>query len=69
MTDAFGRRAKQGLPQLVSSRLRVDQREECCGVESAFVMERPSDGGIYRAGHGFHSQSFEQPGYCVLGPN
>ena len=29
-------------------------------------MERPSDGGIYRAGRGLNSSNFEFPGYCVL---
>ena len=51
-TDAYGRRAPTGLLQVVSRRLRVDQSDECCGAENAFVMEQPSDGGIYRAGRG-----------------
>ena len=67
-TDAFGHRARDGLLQVVTRRLRVDQGEECCGVENAFVMERPSDGGIYRAGHGFHSDNFEYPG-TACSPN
>jgi hypothetical protein len=32
-------------------------------------MERPSDGGIYRAGRGTGSANFEFPGYCVLRTN
>ena len=68
-TDAYGRRAPTGLLQVVSRRHRVDQSEECCGVENAFVMEQPSDGGIYRAGRGLNSESFEFPGYCVLRAN
>jgi hypothetical protein len=68
-TDAYGRRAAAGLLQAVSRRIRVDQSDECCGAENAFVMEQPSDGGIYRAGRGLNSASFEFPGYCVLGAN
>ena len=68
-TDARGRRAAAGLLQVVARRARVDQRRECCGVENAFVMERPSDGGIYRAGRGLNSANFEFPGYCVLRAN
>ena len=68
-TDAYGRRAAAGLLQAVSRRIRVDQSDECCGVENAFVMEQPSDGGIYRAGRELKSANFEFPGYCVLGPN
>jgi len=68
-TDAYGRRAPTGFLQVVSRRLRVDQSHECCGAENAFVMERPSDGGIYRAGRGLNSASFEFPGYCVLRAN
>jgi hypothetical protein len=68
-TDAYGRRAGAGLLQVVSRRLRIDQSKECCGTENAFVMERPSDGGIYRAGRGLHSANFEFPGYCVLRAN
>lgn len=68
-TDARGRRAGSGLLQVVASRGRVDQRRECCGVENAFVMERPSDGGIYRAGRGVSSTGFEYPGFCVLRTN
>jgi hypothetical protein len=68
-TDAYGRRAAAGLLQAVSRRIRVDQSEECCGAENAFIMEEPSDGGIYRAGRGLRSASFEFPGYCVLGAN
>jgi hypothetical protein len=68
-TDAFGRRAATGLLQVVSRRHRVDQSDECCGVENAFVMEQPSDGGIYRAGRGLNSKGFEFPGYCVLRSN
>ena len=68
-TDPYGRRAATGLLQVVSRRHRVDQSDECCGVENAFVMEQPSDGGIYRAGRGLNSKSFEFPGYCVLRSN
>jgi hypothetical protein len=68
-TDAYGRRAAAGLLQAVSRRIRVDQSDECCGAENAFIMERPSDGGIYRAGRGLKSASFEFPGYCLLAPN
>jgi hypothetical protein len=68
-TDAYGRRAATGFLQVVSRRLRVDQSDECCGAENAFVMERPSDGGIYRAGRGLNSRGFEFPGYCVLRTN
>jgi hypothetical protein len=68
-TDAFGRRAPAGIAQFVSSAIRVDQSRECCGPESAFVMERPSDGGIFRSGRAGGSRGFEFPGYCVLGPN
>lgn len=68
-TDAYGRRAGAGLLQVVSRRLRIDQSRECCGTENAFVMDRPSDGGIYRAGRGLNSANFEFPGYCVLRAN
>ena len=68
-TDALGRRSASGLLQVVSRRLRVDQSDECCGPENAFIMERPSDGGLYRAGRGLNSKNFEFPGYCVLGAN
>ena len=68
-TDAYGRRRAAGLLQVVSRRIRVDQSEECCGAENAFVMEQPSDGGIYRAGRGLNSKNFEFPGYCVLRAN
>ena len=68
-TDAYGRRAPAGLLQVVSRKIRIDQSEECCGAENAFVMEQPSDGGIYRAGRGLNSKSFEFPGYCVLRTN
>jgi hypothetical protein len=68
-TDAYGRRAAAGLLQAVSRRIRVDQSDECCGAENAFVMEQPSDGGIYRAGRELKSAGFEFPGYCLLGPN
>jgi hypothetical protein len=69
-TDAFGRRAEQGLLQVVSRRLRVNQRRECCGPENAFIAEQPSDGGIHRAGRGFRpKRGFEYPGYCVLRTN
>jgi hypothetical protein len=65
-TDARGRRAPSGLLQVVARRHRIDQADECCGPENAFVMERPSDGGLYRAGRGLNSANFEFPGYCVL---
>jgi hypothetical protein len=68
-TDAYGRRAAAGLLQAVSRRIGVDQSDQCCGAENAFVMEQPSDGGIYRAGRGLKSAGFEFPGYCLLGPN
>ena len=68
-TDAYGRRATTGFLQVVARRLRVDQSKQCCGPENAFVMERPSDGGIYRAGRGLNSSNFEFPGYCVLRAN
>jgi hypothetical protein len=68
-TDAFGRRAPQGFLQIVSRRVRIDQSRECCGPENAFIMERPSDGGIYRAGRGLNSANFEFPGYCVIRTN
>jgi hypothetical protein len=68
-TDAYGRRATAGFLQVVARRPRVDQSDECCGAENAFIMERPSDGGIYRAGRGLNSSNFEFPGYCVLRAN
>jgi hypothetical protein len=68
-TDAYGRRAGAGLLQVVSRRIRIDQSRECCGAENAFVMERPSDGGLFRAGRGLNSKNFEWPGYCVLRTN
>jgi hypothetical protein len=68
-TDAFGKRARAGLLQVVARRLRIDQTRECCGGENVFAMERPSDGGIYRAGRGLNSANFEFPGYCVLRAN
>jgi hypothetical protein len=69
-TDAFGRRAEEGLLQIVSRRIRVDQRLERRGPENAFIAEQPSDGGIYRAGRGFRpKKGFEFPGYCVLRTN
>ncbi len=68
-TDAYGRRAAAGLLQVVSRRTGVDQSRECCGAENAFIMERPSDGGLYRAGRGLNSSNFEFPGYCVLATN
>jgi hypothetical protein len=68
-TDAYGRRAAAGLLQVVSRKIRIDQSDECCGAENAFVMEQPSDGGIYRAGRGLNSKNFEFPGYCVLKSN
>jgi len=54
----------------VSNRIRVDQRRERYGVENAFIAEQPSDGGIYRAGHGLRPRrGFEFPGYCVIRSN
>jgi hypothetical protein len=58
------------LLQIVSRRIRVDQRCERGGVENAFIAEQPSDGGIYRAGRGFRpKRGFEYPAYCVLRSN
>jgi len=69
-TDAYGRRSGVGLLQVVSSRVRVDQRGERHGVENVFLAERPSDGGIYRAGRGLRPpRGFEFPGYCVIRSN
>ena len=69
-TDAFGTRAARGLLQVVSRRIRVDQRRERDGVENAFIAEQPSDGGIFRAGRGWRPvRGFEYPGYCVLRTN
>jgi hypothetical protein len=69
-TDAYGRRADRGLLQIVSRRVRVDQRRERDGVENAFIAEQPSDGGIFRAGRGLRpAQGFEFPGYCVVRSN
>jgi hypothetical protein len=69
-TDAYGRRADTGLLQVVSRRIRADQRHERDGVENAFIAEQPSDGGIFRAGRGFRPRrGFEFPGYCVLRSN
>jgi hypothetical protein len=69
-TDALGRRAERGLLQVVSRRIRVDQRRERYGVENTFIAEQPSDGGIYRAGRGFRPpRGFEFPGFCVLRTN
>jgi hypothetical protein len=69
-SDAYGRRSPAGLLQIVSSRIRVDQRRERDGVENAFIAEQPSDGGIFRAGRGFRPRTgFEFPGYCVLRTN
>ena len=69
-TDAYGRRAAAGLLQIVSTRIRIDQRRERDGVENAFIAEQPSDGGIFRAGRGFRPRmGFEFPGYCVLRSN
>ena len=59
-----------GLLQIVSRRIRVDQRRERDGVENAFIAEQPSDGGIFRAGRGWRpKKGFEFPGYCVLRSN
>jgi hypothetical protein len=69
-TDAYGRRAEAGLLQIVSSRIRIDQRRARDGVENAFIAEQPSDGGIFRAGRGWRpKKGFEFPGYCVLRSN
>jgi hypothetical protein len=69
-TDAYGRRAPSGLLQIVSRRIRVDQRRERDGVENMFLAEQPSDGGIHRAGRGFRPRKgFEFPGYCVIRTN
>ena len=69
-TDAWGRRGASGISQFVAARgAIVDQARERGGVENAFVMERPSDGGLFRAGRGFRSAGFEFPGYCVVRSN
>jgi hypothetical protein len=68
-TDAYGRRAATGLLQRVTRRIRLSQARESDGVDNAFVMERPSDGGIYRPGRGYSSTGFERDGYCVLRAN
>jgi hypothetical protein len=68
-TDAYGRRASSGLLQVVARRLRIDQSGECCGAENRFDMDRPSDGGIYRAARGRGPSNFEFPGYCVIRSN
>jgi hypothetical protein len=68
-TDAYGVRAAAGLLQVVSRRIRVNQARECCGAENVFIAEHASDGGIYRAGRGRRSASFEFPGYCILRSN
>jgi hypothetical protein len=68
-TDAYGRRSRTGFLQVVARRLRIDQSDDCCGAENAFVMERPSDGGLYRAGRGGNSANFEFPGYCIIRAN
>jgi hypothetical protein len=50
--------------------VRVDQRREYGGVENTFIAERPSDGGIYRAGRGLRARAgFEFPGFCVIRSN
>ena len=68
-TDAYGRRSLSGLLQVVGS-VSIDQRRERHGVENAFIAERPSDGGIYRAGRGLRPpRGFEFPGYCVIRTN
>jgi hypothetical protein len=68
-TDAYGRRAGAGLLQVVARRLSIDQSRECCGAENRFDMQRPSDGGIYRAARGRRPGNFEFPGYCVIRSN
>jgi hypothetical protein len=68
-TDAYGRRAREGLLQVVARRLRVDQSDDCCGAENRFDMDHPSDGGIYRAALGRGPANFEFPGYCVIRAN
>ncbi len=68
-TDAYGRRAPEGLLQVVARRLRIDHSDECCGAESRFDMDHPSDGGIYRAARGRGPGNFEFPGYCVIRAN
>jgi hypothetical protein len=68
-TDPYGRRAGAGLLQVVG-RVAVDQRSARGGVESTFIAERPSDGGIYRAGRGLRARAgFEYPGFCVIRSN
>ena len=68
-TDAYGRRAASGLLQRVTRRIRLSQAGESGGVDNTFVMERPSDGGIYRPGRGYRSKGFARDGYCVLRSN
>ena len=50
-THTGGARSAASL-QIVSRRIRIDQRRERDGVENAFIAEQPSDGGIFRAGRG-----------------
>jgi len=69
-TDVYGRRADHGLLQIVSRRIRIDERRRRDSVENAFIAEQPSDGGIFRAGRGWRpKKGFEFPGYCVLRGN
>ncbi|HEX2125839.1 MAG TPA: hypothetical protein VHF45_04690 [Thermoleophilaceae bacterium] len=49
----------------MSRRIRIDRS----GEHSTFVMERPSDGGVYRAGRRLSFAGFEFPGSCVLDPS
>ena len=68
-TDAFGKRARRGLPQFVSRGVRVDQDHARRGPANTFVMRSAAGGGIYRARSGRRSAGFESPRLCVLGPN
>lgn len=68
-TDAFGRRSERGLRQFVSNRIRVNRWRERGGPENRFVIERTTDGGLFRPGRPGRSVPFEQPGYCVLRAN
>ena len=69
-TDAYGRRAAAGLLQVVSRRIRVDQRRERDGVENAFIAEQPSRRRhLPRRARLPPAKGFEFPGYCVLRAN
>ena len=61
-TDAYGRRAPPGSCRWSRAACGWTSRASAAEPENAFVMERPSDGGIYRAGRGLNSSNFEFPG-------